>query len=146
MIKTLKLSKYNTKDSEGNSNGFVVPIFNVHDDFFKENDHDPKQFYLTSVNPNKTKGPHKHFIRQCWFCCISGNIKVVIKLDGSYKEFYSGVNHDYQAIIIPRGIPALLINESEDEEALVINMPDPSWAPDMDDEHSEDFSSYFNNE
>lgn len=143
MIKTLKLTKHQTKDFDGSNNGFVLPIFNIHDQFFKDNKHNPKQFYLTTVDPLKTKGPHKHFIRQGCFCCISGNIKVVIKVDGKYEELFSGIDHEYQLIIIPRGIPALLINESSHMEAMVINMPDPSWTPDMEDEHTEDFSDYY---
>lgn len=142
MIKTKKNNTYITKDFDGKENGKLVPIFNIHDSFFKENDHFPKQFYMTTIKPKSKKGPHKHFIRQGCFCCLSGNVKIVLKVEGIYEEYYSGENHDYLSIIIPRGVAALLYNESESKEAIVINMPDPAWTPDMDDEHTEDFSDY----
>ena len=39
------------------------------------------------------------------------------------------------------GVPAALQNICE-EEAFVINMPHPAWTPDMNDEHTADFSDF----
>ncbi len=39
------------------------------------------------------------------------------------------------------GVPALIQNLGEDD-AFVLNMPHPAWRPDMNDEHTADFSDY----
>jgi len=100
-----------------------------------------KQVCLSVIYPGEKKGPHLHFIRTGFFTCIKGNIKIVLKTVDGYKEFYSGENHDFLSIEVPGGIPALLIN-TDRTEAFVLNMPNPAWTPDINDEHSADFSDY----
>jgi hypothetical protein len=82
------------------------------------------------VAPRSAKGPHNHFIRTGCFACIKGNVRIVVKVDGQYHEHYSGEAHDYLSVEIPTGMPALLQN-LWDDEAFVLNMPDPA---DSDDE------------
>ena len=142
MIKTKKLDIFRTRDEAGQENGYLVPIYNIHDEFYIANKHEPKQVYMTSVFPQSKKGPHKHFIRQGCFVCVSGNVKVVIKQDDEFHDYFSGKDYDYQVIIVPRGVPALIVNESKNEEALLLNLPDPAWTADMNDEYTEDFSDY----
>ena len=54
-----KHSKIITKNKEGRSNGWLVPIFNVHDDLIDAAQH-PRQVYLTVIAPREVKGPHLH--------------------------------------------------------------------------------------
>jgi dTDP-4-dehydrorhamnose 3,5-epimerase len=139
-IKTTKHPRFQTKDEEGHINGFLVPVYNVHEGVFPKGE-EPQQVYLTSVKPGMIKGPHMHFIRRGYFTCIKGNVRVVLKVDGQYHEFYSGEDHDYQSIVVPTGVPAA-IQSLGDVEALMLNMPYPAWTPDQNDEHTADFSDF----
>lgn len=139
-IRTQKHPKIETKNEDGTPNGYLVPIYNVHDCFFPEGSK-PKQVYLTVIDPRQHKGPHLHHIRAGFFTCIRGNIKIVLKMPDGYQELYSGESYDYLSVEVPAGIAALLIN-SGDVEAFVLNMPAPAWTPDMNDEHAADFSDY----
>jgi len=132
--------KFLTKDSKNEPNGFLVPIYNVHDDFFSSG-HEPQQVYLTVISPGKIKGPHLHFIRTGCFTCIKGNARFVLKTDEGYQVVYSGEAHEYRSVIVPTGVPAALQNIGDDD-AFVLNMPQPAWTPEMNDEHSADFSDF----
>ena len=129
-----------TRHSDGEPNGYLVPIYNIHDGFFAPG-REPRQVYLTVVTPGKVKGPHLHFIRTGFFTCIKGNIKIVVKGEGGYDEYFSGEDHEYRSVEIPTGTPALVINIGP-TDAFVLNMPSPAWTPEMQDEHTADFSDY----
>lgn len=139
-IRTITHKKFVTKNEDGGANGFLVPLYNIHDGFFKEGK-DPQQVYLTTVEPGKVKGPHLHFIRTGFFTCIKGNVRVILKLGEEYKIFFSGEDHDYLSIEIPTGVPAA-VQCLGDEEAFILNMPNPAWTPEMNDEHTADFSDF----
>jgi len=139
-FRTQTHSKFITKDKQGMSNGYLVPIYNIHDKFFAPG-HEPQQVYLTVVAPHSAKGPHLHHVRTGCFTCIKGNVRVIVKTPRGYQEYWSGEDHDYQSIEIPTGIPALIQNAGS-EEAFVLNMPCPAWTPEMNDEHEEDFSDF----
>lgn len=139
-IRTIPHKKFVTKNEDGKANGFLVPLYNIHDGFFAEGKN-PQQVYLTTVVPGKVKGPHLHFIRTGCFTCIKGNVRVILKLGEEYKIFFSGEDHDYLSIEIPTGVPAAL-QCLGDEEAYILNMPNPAWTPEMNDEHTADFSDF----
>jgi dTDP-4-dehydrorhamnose 3,5-epimerase len=124
----------------GIQNGFVVPIINVHDNFVADEQW-PKQVYLTVAAPNDIKGPHLHYKRWGLFTCIKGNIKIVLKIDGKYQEYFSGEDHEFQTVQVPAGIPAALVNISN-ENAYILNMPSPSWHSDDLDEWDISFDDY----
>jgi dTDP-4-dehydrorhamnose 3,5-epimerase-like enzyme len=125
-----------TKDKDRQDNGFLIPIYNVHDKFI-DDEHAPKQVYLTVVAPGKVKGPHLHMKRWGLFTCIKGNVKVVVRSGTCYEEYYSGENHAYASIEIPAGNPAAIQNIG-DIDAYVLNMPCPAWHVDDQDEHTVD--------
>lgn len=139
-IRTQMHPKVGTKNSSGETNGYLVPIYNVNDRFFAPSS-EPQQVYLTVIAPREVKGPHLHYIRTGFFTCIKGNIKIVVKLPDGYQEFYSGEDHNYLSVEVPAGTPALLMNQC-DSDAFVLNMPNPAWTPTMNDEHSADFGDY----
>lgn len=132
--------KFITKDQSGEPNGFLVPIYNIHDRFFQPGK-EPQQVYLTVIAPCKIKGPHLHFIRTGCFTCIKGNARFVLKTAEGYEVVYSGEEHDYRSVIVPTGVPAAMQNLGE-KEAFVLNMPNPAWTPDMNDERTADFSDF----
>ena len=139
-IRTLAHKKFTTKDEHGDVNGFLVPLYNIHDKFFAPGK-EPQQVYLTTILPGTIKGPHLHFIRTGFFTCIKGNVRVVLKVDGAYQVFFSGEDHEYNSIEVPTGVPAA-VQCLGDEEAYLLNMPNPAWTPDMNDEHTADFSDF----
>jgi dTDP-4-dehydrorhamnose 3,5-epimerase len=139
-IRTITHKKFTTKTEQGEVNGFLVPLYNVHEKFFSAGK-EPQQVYLTSVLPGMIKGPHLHFIRTGYFTCIRGNVRVVLKTGNEYQVFYSGEDHQYTSIEVPTGVPAA-VQCLGDQEAYMLNMPNPAWTPDMNDEHSADFSDF----
>ena len=139
-LRTMTHKKFLTKNHQGQPTGYLVPIYNIHDGFFKPGK-EPQQVYLTVVAPRLEKGPHLHHIRTGFFTCIKGNVRVVVKTAEGYTTYFSGENYEYRSIEVPTGVPALLQNMGDDE-AFVLNMPNPAWRPDMNDEHSADFSDY----
>jgi len=139
-IRTQEHPKIVTKDEAGLANGYLIPLYNIHDGFFADGS-EPKQVYLTVIAESERKGPHLHHVRTGFFTCIKGDVKVVLKTPDGYQEYYSGENHAYLSVEIPTGVPALLINTG-DGDAFVLNMPNPAWTPTMNDEYSADFSDY----
>lgn len=139
-IKTKINKKYQTTNEENENNGFLVPIYNIHDKFFQEGS-EPQQVYLTVIGPKKIKGPHLHKIRTGCFTCIKGNARFILKVNDKYEQFFSGENYDYKSVIVPINTGAVLQNLG-DEDAYVLNMPSPAWTSDMDDEYDEDFSDF----
>src|SRR5204863_7014800 len=118
-----------TKDSQGKPNGYLIPIYNVHDGFLPET-RTPQQVYMTVIAEGTAKCPHLHFIRTGFFTCIKGNVKIVANTQTGFEEYLSGENHQYRSIEVPAGTPALIINLGEGP-AYVLNMPHPAWTPDM---------------
>jgi dTDP-4-dehydrorhamnose 3,5-epimerase-like enzyme len=139
-IQTKTNSKFVTKDHTNQPNGFLVPLYNIHDGFFSPGK-EPQQVYLTVIAPHHMKGPHLHFIRTGCFTCIKGNARFVLKTPEGYQVFYSGDDHEYRSVIVPTGVPAALQN-LRDEDAYVLNMPSPAWTPTMNDEHTADFNDF----
>lgn len=139
-IRTQTHGKFETRGEEGEKNGFLVPIYNINDGFFASG-REPQQVYMTTILPGTIKGPHLHFIRTGFFTCIKGNVRVVLKTDDGYQQFFSGEDHEFLSIEVPIGVPAA-VQCIGDEEAYLLNMPNPAWTPDMNDEHSADFSDF----
>lgn len=139
-LATREHPKFTTKDAAGEVNGWLVPIVNVHDNF-PDPAQWPKQVYVTVVSPGKVKGPHLHMKRWGLFTCIAGNVKIVIKTDGGYEEYFTGVDHQFRTIQVPAGVPAALQNVG-DVDAYILNMPSPAWHVDDQDEHPVTFDGY----
>ncbi len=129
--------RIDTKDDSGNPNGYVITLWNKH-----EQDWTPQQVYLTVIAPHSQKGPHLHMKRCGRFVCIKGDVRVVKRVgdkDGTATElsFYSrqhtGERLGHHMVEVPPGTPAALVNIG-DEPAYVINMPSPAWREDDQDE------------
>lgn len=139
-LRTMVHPRIHTFNSQAQQNGYLIPIYNVHEGFFTPGK-EPQQVYLTVVAPRAIKGPHLHYIRTGFFTCIKGNVRIVVRVEGEYQEYYSGESYNYLSVEVPVGIPAVIQNVG-DEEAFVLNMPNPAWTPEMKDEHSADFSDF----
>jgi dTDP-4-dehydrorhamnose 3,5-epimerase-like enzyme len=121
-----------TRDINGNPNGYIVTLWNVHEQEWK-----PDQVYLTVVNPGCAKGPHLHGKRCGRFICIKGNVDLIKQYKENDQTHYiydrTGEDYDYRLIEVPAGVAAELRNTGN-EPALVINMPTPAWRPEDQDE------------
>lgn len=132
-LRIQKHPKIITRDNDKKENGFLVPIFNIHDNFIDPT-HLPKQVYLTVVSPGTIKGPHLHMKRCGFFTCIKGNVKIVIRIDGRYEEYFTGEKYEFASIEVPAGTPAAIQNIGS-IDAYVLNMPCPAWHVNDQDEH-----------
>jgi hypothetical protein len=139
-LKIQRHPKIITKCKDDRPNGWLVPLFNVHDDFLDEGKY-PKQVYLTVISVGKFKGPHLHMKRWGLFTCIKGNARIIVRKDEEYEEYLTGEDYDFNTIQIPAGIPAALQNIGP-VDAYILNMPSPSWHIDDQDDHPVSFDDY----
>jgi mannose-6-phosphate isomerase-like protein (cupin superfamily) len=133
-LRTIPHNRYSTKGSDGQANGFLVPIYNVHEGFVP-GERSPKQVYLTVCSAGTRKGPHLHMKRWGYFTCVRGNARVVAKIGDEYTVAYTGEDHGFATIEVPAGVPNLLENVG-DVDAYIINTPSPAWHVDDQDDHA----------
>jgi dTDP-4-dehydrorhamnose 3,5-epimerase-like enzyme len=132
-LKVMPHRRIPTRGGDEKENGFVIPIYNVHDGFVDAG-HAPLQVDLTVCAEGTGKGPHLHLKRWGYFTCIKGNVRIVARVDGEYQVAHSGEDHDFCTVEIPAGVPARIENVGRGD-AYVINTPSPAWRPDDQDEH-----------
>jgi dTDP-4-dehydrorhamnose 3,5-epimerase-like enzyme len=139
-LKVFKHPRLITKNAKGTANGWLVPVFNVHETDIAPEQH-PKQVYLTVIAPEEIKGPHLHHQRWGLFTCIKGNARIIVRTAAGYEEYLTGESHGFATVQVPAGIPSALQNIGQ-EEAYMLNMPSPAWRPDAQDEHPVNFDDY----
>jgi dTDP-4-dehydrorhamnose 3,5-epimerase-like enzyme len=116
-----------TKDGTGEPNGWLQAVWSAADPL--PDGYRPDQVYVTAIAPGATKGPHLHKCRTGLFTCIAGSAFLRARLSDGV---YTSVSLDGQLVRVEPGIAAQLVNDT-DSEAIIINMPSPSWqehAPD----------------
>ena len=109
-----------TKDLQGNENGFLMELF-------KEGDKTVS--YLTAALPGAFKGYHLHRVRKARYIPIKGKIKVILysQVDGKWvKEEHILDSKNPERLYIDTNVATGLENIG-DEEAWLINYPDPSF-------------------
>lgn len=117
-----------TKSADGTPNGSVVLLWHA------DAGEPIGQVYMTTILPGQSKGPHLHRIRAGRFTCVRGTVKIVTRdADGGYRTHLSGPDHGFATVRVPVGTPAAMYNVG-DEEALVLNMPNPGWRAEEPDE------------
>ena len=79
-----KLETHPTKDvSDSHVNGELTVVWRDWDDILPN---PPKMVYLNTVNSHEIKGPHLHKNRTTHFCCIEGNLVLIIKDGEKFHE------------------------------------------------------------
>ena len=126
------MPKIPTKDSAGNPNGFILPVWNALDNPELR----PEQVYVTAIAPRSRKGPHLHRVRRGLFKVIVGQIE--LRDRGGFGQPPDGywshlLNPDVEPFFIRPGVPCALYNYG-DTEALVLNMPSPAWGAEQQDD------------
>ncbi|MBI4136617.1 WxcM-like domain-containing protein [Candidatus Roizmanbacteria bacterium] len=122
-VKIEEAKKVVTYDLSKQENGFLIELFK--DDRLTE-------VYLTAAKPGAFKGYHEHKIRGSRYVCIKGTMKIILYVGGKREEHILTSNPPMR-LYIPPHVPTGLENIS-DEEAWLINYPDPPYDPELKDE------------
>ncbi len=122
-LKTEQAKKVVTYDLDGNTNGFLIELLK---------DGEKTATYLTAAQPGAFKGYHLHKVRASRYVCIKGKMKVILYVKGVREEHILDGSNPTR-LYIPKNIPTGLENVG-DEEAWLINFPDPFYDPSLKDE------------
>ena len=129
---TQDAKKVTTKDHSGNQNGFLIELF-------KDKDAESKtEVYLTAAIPGAFKGYHLHRVRAARYVALKGIMKITLYKPGdpSSKEEHILDAATPTRLFIPKDVATGLENVG-DEEAWLVNYPDPSYDPSLVDEQVE---------
>ncbi len=117
-----------TKDHNNNENGFLIELYK---------DGEKTVAYLTSAAPGAFKGYHLHRVRAARYICLKGKMKIILQTPGQQdREEHILDAANPQRLFIPKDIATGLLNIG-DEEAWLINYPDPAYDPNLKDEQVE---------
>jgi dTDP-4-dehydrorhamnose 3,5-epimerase-like enzyme len=129
-VTTEPAKKVTTRNLQGEENGFLVELFK---------DGDKTVSYLTAAKVGAFKGYHLHRVRAARYVAIKGRMKITTYAqDGGkwVKEETILDASDPKRMFIPKGVATGLENIGE-EEAWLINYPDPAYDPSLKDEQVE---------
>lgn len=115
--------KVTTYDLNSKENGFLIELFK---------DRDKTTAYLSATKPGGFKGYHLHRIRAARYVCLKGKMKIILYVDGKREEHILDASKPSR-LFIPPNVPTGLQNIG-DEEAWLINFPDPPYDPSIQDE------------
>lgn len=126
--------KVTTRDHSGKENGFLIELFK---------DGDKTVAYLTAAIPGAFKGYHLHRVRAARYVCVKGRMRIILysqKHDNGRME-WTREEHILDAstptrLFIPKDVATGLENIG-DEEAWLVNYPDPPYDPSLKDEQVE---------
>ncbi len=127
-----EVKKVTTYTAEREENGFLIELF-------KDKESGQKtEVYLTAAKPGAFKGYHLHRVRAARYVAVKGKMKITLYKPGDPK---SKEEHILDASIpsrlfIPKDIATGLENIG-DEEAWLVNYPDPAYDPSLTDEQVE---------
>lgn len=124
--------KVQTRDHQGEENGFLIELF-------KDRETQQKtEVYLTAAKPGAFKGYHLHRVRAARYVAIKGKMKITLYAPGdpNSKEEHILDASNPSRLFIPKDIATGLENIG-DEEAWLVNYPDPAYDPWLTDEQVE---------
>lgn len=130
MVTKEPAKKVTTKDIEGKENGFLIELF-------KEGD--KTLVYVSAALPGSFKGYHLHRIRAARYVCVKGKMKIITYENQNGKWIRSENILDAknpERLFIPKDVATGLENIG-DEEAWLVNLPDPPYDPQIKDEQVE---------
>ena len=119
-----------TYDHSGNENGFLIELFK---------DGDKTDVYLTAASPGAFKGYHLHRVRAARYMCVKGTMRITLYSrtgDQWLREEHVLDASSPKRLFIPKDVATGLENTG-DEEAWLINYPDPPYDPSLKDEQVE---------
>lgn len=129
---TEEAKKVTTYTAEREENGFLIELF-------KDKELGQKtEVYLTAAKPGAFKGYHLHRVRAARYVAVKGKMKITLYKPGEpdSKEEHILDASNPSRLFIPKDIATGLENIG-DEEAWLINYPDPAYDPSLADEQVE---------
>ena len=143
-IRTLGHKEFVTKGEDDDVNGSLSPSITSTTVFCGGKTSSAGLYDYDPARHDKRAASAFHMNRL--FTCIKGNVRVVLTTDDGYQVFFSDEDHEYRSTELPTGVAAA-VECMGDKEAYLLNIPTQAWTPDMQDEHSADFSDFdFGNE
>lgn len=115
-----------TFDHDGRENGWLVELYK---------DGQKTTAYLTAAAPGAFKGYHLHRVRAARYVCIRGRMKIILYANGRREEHLLDASEP-RRLFIPPNVATGLQNVG-DEEAWLINYPEPAYDPSLEDEQVE---------
>lgn len=115
-----------TYDHDGNENGWLIELYK--DGRFTT-------AYLTAAKPGAFKGYHLHRVRAARYVCVRGRMRIILYVNGKREEHILDAREPSR-LFIPANVATGLENIG-DEEAWLINYPDPPYDPELRDEQVE---------
>jgi dTDP-4-dehydrorhamnose 3,5-epimerase-like enzyme len=132
-VKTEPAKKVTTYAHDKTENGFLIELF-------KDKEvGDKTEAYLTAAFPGAFKGYHLHRVRAARYVALKGKMKITTyQHDGQKWEKTETIldSANPTRMFIPKDIATGLENIG-DEEAWLINYPDPAYDPSLKDEQVE---------
>jgi dTDP-4-dehydrorhamnose 3,5-epimerase-like enzyme len=124
--------KVTTYTADRQENGFLIELFKDKETGGKT------EVYLTAATPGAFKGYHLHRVRAARYVALKGKMKITLYKPGDInsKEEHILDSQDPMRLFIPKDIATGLENIG-DEEAWLINYPDPAYDPSLIDEQIE---------
>ena len=126
MTKKEPLKKVATYDAHKKENGFLTELFK---------DGDKTVVYLSAIKPGAFKGYHLHRVRAASYVCIKGRMKIILYINKKRQEHILDASKP-ERFFIPKNIATGLENIGN-EEAWLINYPNPPYDPNLKDEQVE---------
>lgn len=124
--------KVTTYTAQREENGFLIELF-------KDKETGEKtEVYLTAAKPGAFKGYHLHRVRAARYVALKGKMKITLYKPGEpeLKEEHILDASNPSRLFIPKDIATGLENIG-DEEAWLVNYPDPAYDPSLVDEQVE---------
>jgi dTDP-4-dehydrorhamnose 3,5-epimerase-like enzyme len=115
-----------TYDHDGKENGWLVELYK---------DGRLTTAYLTAAKPGAFKGYHLHRVRAARYVCVRGRMRIILYANGQREEHVLDAAEP-RRLFIPPNVATGLENMGE-EEAWLINYPDPPYDPELKDEQVE---------
>jgi dTDP-4-dehydrorhamnose 3,5-epimerase-like enzyme len=132
-VYTEPAKKVTTYDHQKQENGFLIELF-------KDKETGEKtEAYLTAATPGAFKGYHLHRVRAARYVALKGKMKITTYEHNGEKWEKTETILDAAKptrMFIPKDIATGLENIG-DEEAWLINYPDPAYDPSLTDEQVE---------
>ncbi len=123
---TQHAKKVTTHDRQGRENGFLIELFK---------DGNKTIAYISATNPGSFKGYHLHRIRAARYVCLKGTMKIILYKNSKREEHVLSADSP-KRLFIPPNVATGLLNIGN-EEAWLINYPDPPYDPSLHDEQVE---------
>ena len=120
-----------TRDLQGATNGFVIPVLSSLEDKGFVSDERFAQYYVTIAHPGAMKGWHTHAKKTGHFFVADGLVKLVLYDGRRFKEFLMGREGGIErnlAVRIPPGI-ATAFKTVGSRNAIIINYSHPPFDP-----------------